>query len=108
MNYSKVVLESRKGNTGHNNNPYFIIEKNAEEDRGEVYFGALEYSGNFKIVAEGMPYGYTRILVGVNDFDTSITLEKGELFLSPTVYFGYTKMALGICQDECTVLLEVK
>ncbi|WP_027308788.1 alpha-galactosidase [Caloramator sp. ALD01] len=95
VGYSKVVLESRKGNTGHNNNPYFIIERDAEEDRGEVYFGALEYSGNFKIVAEGMPYGYTRVLVGINDFDTSITLEEGQSLALPTVYFGYTKKGLG-------------
>ncbi|GFR34861.1 alpha-galactosidase [Thermobrachium celere] len=91
INYSKVVLESRKGNTGHSNNPYFILERDATEDKGEVYFGVLEYSGNFKIVAEGMSYGHTRILAGINDFDSCITLKKGEGFKSPTVYFGYTK-----------------
>lgn len=94
INLSKVILESRKGNTGHSNNPYFIVERDATEDKGEVYFGAIEYSGNFKIVAEGMPYGHTRIIAGINDFDSSITLGRGENFFAPTVYFGYTKNGL--------------
>jgi alpha-galactosidase len=39
----KTVLESRRGSTGHQNNPWFAIERgnSMEEDTGEVWFGAL-------------------------------------------------------------------
>lgn len=86
----KLILESRKGNTGHNNNPYFIIDIDASEDKGEVYFGALEYTGNFKILVEVTPYYYTRLLMGLNDFDFEYRLKASETLILPKAYIGYT------------------
>ncbi|MCX7903324.1 MAG: alpha-galactosidase [Caloramator sp.] len=86
----KLILESRKGNTGHNNNPYFILDIGADEDRGEVYFGTLEYSGNFKILVEATPYYSTRVLMGFNDFDFEYRLKPSEGLIVPKAYLGYT------------------
>lgn len=47
---TKLVLESRRGTTSHTANPFFMLDHGgkAEEDQGEVYFGSLAFSGNWK------------------------------------------------------------
>jgi alpha-galactosidase len=87
----KVILDSKKGTTGHNHNPYFVIDSGANEDEGEVYFGVLEYSGNFSVVAENTPYGRTRVLIGINPCDFSYVLKNGQSFITPKVYAGISK-----------------
>lgn len=84
------VWESRKGASNHNNSPYFIAGSNASEDSGDVYFASLAYSGNFKICAGRDLYGITRITMGMNEFDFSLTLKAGQSFDTPAVYLGYT------------------
>ena len=52
------VLESRRGNTSHQLNPWFAIDARAvqaDEDHGRVWFGALGWSGNWKLVVEDTP-----------------------------------------------------
>ncbi|MGN1421640.1 MAG: alpha-galactosidase [Eubacterium sp.] len=85
-----LVFESRKGISGHNNSPYFIAHRNADEKQGDVYFASLAYSGNFKVSAARDLYGITRIILGMNDFDFEYTLKAGEHFDTPVVYCGYT------------------
>lgn len=85
-----LVFESRKGISGHNNSPYFIAHRSADEKQGDVYFASLAYSGNFKVSATRDLYGITRIILGMNDFDFEYTLKAGECFDTPVVYCGYT------------------
>jgi len=90
----KKVFESLGGTVGHVANPSFIVHKNATEDTGEVYYGALAYTGNFKVTAE-IPskvttYKYTNVLIGMNDNDFCHVLRGGTDFESPAVYLGYT------------------
>jgi alpha-galactosidase len=91
----KKVYESLRGSSAHVANPYFIIHKDATEDTGEVYYGALSYSGNFKINAEATPYGYLNVLVGISDTDFSWTLKTGDQFVTPSVYSGYSANGFG-------------
>ncbi len=83
-----VVFESRKGTTGHTNQPTFIAHQGASEDSGPVYFAALGYSGSFKVEAQRDFKGKTRAIIGVNDFDFSYTLKGGETVFAPKVYLG--------------------
>src|SRR5277367_1297018 len=47
------ILESRRGNTSHNINPWFMIDGGeAQEESGRVWFGALAWSGNWRIAVE--------------------------------------------------------
>ncbi len=57
VSYGKIVIENRRGVSGHNHNPYFILDNNATETTGEVYFGALKLTGNFKGIIEQTQYG---------------------------------------------------
>lgn len=86
----KKIFESRKGTTSHNHSPYFILSKDATEYEGEVYFGALAHSGNFKVSIDVGQYDTTSITLGINDFDFAYRLKPGEKFITPKVYAGYS------------------
>ncbi len=84
------VNESRRGNSGHNQSPYFIAYQNADEKNGDVYFATLAYSGNFKVKAERDLFSNTRIILGMSDFDFQFELKGGEIFDTPKVFCGCT------------------
>lgn len=90
VSYGKIYFENRKGISGHNHNPYFILDKDATETSGEVYFGALKLTGNFKGVVEQTPYGETLVQMGINSHDFLMKLEPGEEFVSPGIISGYS------------------
>ncbi len=86
----KKVYESLEGVTGRVENPIFILHKDANEDNGEVYFGALAYSGSFQVAVQTVPDRSVHVLMGISDADFEWTLNSGESFISPKVYAGYT------------------
>ncbi|MDE5984686.1 MAG: alpha-galactosidase [Eubacterium sp.] len=86
-----TIFESHRGASNHNNSPYFIAYQNADENTGDVYFASLAYSGNFKVSCSRDLYGVTRVVMGMNDFDFSHTLNGGESLDTPPVYCGYTQ-----------------
>ncbi len=90
LSYGKVIIENRRGISTHNHNPYFILDRNASENSGDVYFGALRMSGNFSGIAEQTPYGETLVQLGINSHDFMLKLTPGEIFAAPPVICGYT------------------
>lgn len=91
----KKVYESTRGATAHVTSPYFILHQNATEETGEVFYGALAYSGNFKVVVEATPYDYVNVLIGISDTDFVWHLNRGESFAAPAVYAGYSADGFG-------------
>ncbi len=90
------VLESRLGHTGHNLNPWFAIDSgDASETEGRVWFGALAWSGNWRISVEQTPYRQVRVTGGLNTFDFSYTLKPGESLETPAFYGGFTQAGFG-------------
>lgn len=90
------VLESRRLTTSHHHNPWFAIDRGqAGEDAGEVWFGALAWSGNWRLVAEVTEFSSTRVSLGVNDWDFAWRLQAGETFTTPVSYAGYTSEGFG-------------
>lgn len=85
-----LTYDSRKGGSNHTVNPVFILSQNADEKHGDVFFGALAWSGNFKTEISRDFAGITRAVIGINDFDFSYHLHAGEEFVTPSVYCGYT------------------
>lgn len=90
VNYGKIVIENRRGISSHNHNPYFILDKNATETTGEVFFGALKLSGNFSGIIEQTQYGETLVQMGINSHDFLMKLKPGEEFVSPAIIAGYS------------------
>lgn len=96
VNPGKKILESRRGNTSGQANPWFAIDTGpADEEHGKVWFGALGWSGNWKLVIENTPYDQVRVVGGLNDFDFSYPLKPGESLSTPPFYGGYTELGFG-------------
>ncbi len=98
INPGKKVLESRRGNTSHQLNPWFAIDERgeADEEHGRVWFGALGWSGNWKLVVENTPAAHqVRVTGGYNDFDFSWPLKPGESLSTPPYYGGFSGEGFG-------------
>lgn len=102
---STTVLESRRGSTGHHNNPWFAItranssgphpEFPTNEEVGQVWFGALAWSGNFRITVERDQVHNIRVTGGYNPFDFAYPLAPGEHLETPVFYAGYSNHGIG-------------
>jgi alpha-galactosidase len=89
-------LESRRITSSHSHTPWFAVDRGgADEDQGEVWFGALEWSGNWALAAEVTGYSSTRVSIGLNDWDFAWTLVSGERFAAPPAYGGYSAGGFG-------------
>ena len=90
------VLESRRLTSSHYHHPWFAIDLgSANEEQGEVWFGTLAWSGNWKLSAEVDTYGTTRISMGLNDWDFSLNLQPGSSFTTPSCFGGYSASGFG-------------
>jgi alpha-galactosidase len=90
------VLESRLGESGHNLNPWFAIdESDAGEEHGRVWFGALAWSGNWRMSVEQTPYQQVRVTGGFNTFDFAYVLKPGESLETPLFYGGFAEHGFG-------------
>jgi len=99
------VIESRRGTTGHQANPWFAISRDdsqiaagpldANEEHGEVWFGALAWSGSWRITIERNQLDAVRVTGGFNPFDFGYKLKPGETLETPVFYGGYSDHGLG-------------
>jgi alpha-galactosidase len=91
------VIESRRGTTGHQANPWFAIEAGdtPDENAGEVWFGALAWSGSWRITVEQDQLDAIRVTGGFNPFDFGYVLKPGEKLETPVFYGGYSAHGLG-------------
>lgn len=90
------VLESRKGVTSHQANPWFAVSRaTTGEDSGPVWFGALGWSGNWRINVEMNAMGGVHATAGYNPFDFSYRLKPGESLASPVLHAGFSNEGFG-------------
>jgi alpha-galactosidase len=102
IEFGKRVLESRRGNTSGQMNPWFAIDQrgNATEEHGRVWFGALAWSGNWKLTVEETPYAQVRVTGGYNDFDFAYPLKPGDSLSTASFYGGFTEGGFGEASRE--------
>ena len=93
----EVVLQSKRGSTGHQNNPWFAIERgeHPDEESGDVWFGALAWSGSWRITVEQDQLQQIRITGGFNPFDFGYKLLPGKELKTPVFYGGYSHAGMG-------------
>ena len=90
------VMESRRGSTSQQANPWFALEgEGADEDHGDVWFGALAWSGSWRITVEQDQLDAVRVTGGFNPFDFGYVLHSGEKLETPVFYGGYSAHGLG-------------
>jgi alpha-galactosidase len=93
---SQTVLESRRGSTAQQNNPWFALTPaGTTENAGPVWFGALAWSGSWRITVEPDLRRRVRVTGGYNPFDFSYRLAPGESLETPVFFAGYTTNGLG-------------
>jgi alpha-galactosidase len=93
----KQVIERRRGSSGFDSNPFFALAPTGEtnERHGDVWFGAVAFSGNWKLVVERTAFEQVTVSGGINDFDFLWKLEPGETFETPVFVGGYTEAGYG-------------
>jgi alpha-galactosidase len=93
----KVEVGSRNGYTSREANPWFALGVNREltEHWGQVWFGALAWSGNWIISVETERNDSVHVVAGINPFDFSWHLSPGEAFETPELVSGYTEGGVG-------------
>ncbi|HEV2133549.1 MAG TPA: alpha-galactosidase [Terracidiphilus sp.] len=93
----KIVLESRRGSTGAQNNPFFAIDRDTSksQEQGEVYFGGLAWSGSWQISVGQDAMRQVHITGGLNPFDFGYFLKPGSALETPAFYGGYSDHGLG-------------
>lgn len=92
----RKMIESRRITSSHQHNPWFALDRGgADEDAGEVWFGALAWSGNWQLSAEVTEFQSTRVNIGLNEWDFAWRLGAGEQFSTPSSYAGYTAGGFG-------------
>jgi alpha-galactosidase len=99
---AKLVLESRRGTTGHHLNPWFTLDPDgaSTETSGEVWSGALAWSGSWKIVCETTPAGRVHACGGWNDFDWAYRLAPGDDVVLPVFAGLHTTGGFGAASRE--------
>ncbi len=91
------VIESRRGSTSQQSNPWFAIDRPQQttEESGPVWFGALGWSGSWRITVEQTAMQQVRVTGGFNPFDFGYRLKPGEQLETPPFYGGFTNGGLG-------------
>lgn len=96
LHHAKQLVDSCKGESSHQNNPFVALcDNNADEDKGEVFGFNFVYSGNFYAQAEVTQHKKTRFLMGINPLDFQWLLEKGESFTCPEVVMVHSDEGIG-------------
>ncbi len=96
LDSAEYVIESRRGSTGHQANPWFAIQAGApDENNGDVWFGALAWSGSWRITVQRDQLDAIRVMGGMNPFDFAFVLQPETKFETPVFYGGYSPNGLG-------------
>ena len=85
-----TILEQRVLQTGHAQNPVFMLNQpgQAWEESGIVFFGALAYSGCWRMTFEQLPSLPVRLHAGYNPHDFRLTLEPQQTHTTPALILG--------------------
>lgn len=92
------VLDSKIGVRAHQfRTPVFLLalDHAARENQGEVYGGALAWSGSFQFAFEIGMNDRLRALAGINPFGSQYHLARGETFTTPAMLWTWSDQGKG-------------
>lgn len=96
LSHGIFKADSKRGMSSAQTNPFLaVVKKNTDEERGDAYGFNLVYSGDFALVTQIEQNGELRVTGGLNDFDFSWELKKGETFATPEAVLVYSDRGLG-------------
>jgi len=71
------------------------LGKPATEDEGRVLYGAMEWSGNFRVDLEMDYQDNLKIIAGMNNYASPYTLKAGETFTTPAFLYTFSDQGKG-------------
>ena len=96
VNYGIQAERSNRGEGGHQGHAFMaLLEKNADQNHGEVYGMDLVYSGNFRTLIERNQFDTVRTMTGINPEDFRWELTPGASFQTPEAVLVYSDEGLG-------------
>ncbi|MDD3256270.1 MAG: alpha-galactosidase [Macellibacteroides fermentans] len=98
LSFGKKMVDTKLGSrAGMLCSPFFLISLNdkAKENSGDVLFGTLAWTGNFRFTFEVDNHNKLRILSGINPYASEYTLKPGEVFATPEFIFTYSTEGKG-------------
>ena len=98
LTFGMKVLDTKLGVRAHQyRTPVFLLAKNsaAQEDAGEVYGGALGWSGSYQFAFDVDPHGQLRALTGINPFASAYHLAQGKIFTTPKMFWSWSNAGKG-------------
>lgn len=93
---ARVQIETNRLTDAANHQfQFFALDENgmATETFGEVYFGILQWSGDFQTTVEMQHTQYSKqlsVVSGISDFSAQIPLVSHEKFETPTILIGFS------------------
>ena len=96
VSYGIQMSRSLRGEGGHQEHAFTaLLEKNADQNKGEVYGMDLIYSGNFRTLQERNQFDNIRMMTGINPEDFRWELTPGASFQTPEAVLVYSNEGIG-------------
>lgn len=102
LDQGTVSVESLKGASGHQHNPFIALIRSQDLNQGEVYASNLIYSGNFVSQVEVNEWHKTRLMTGLNPTYFGWKLETNESFKTPEAVIYYSNQGINGLIDAST------
>ncbi|MBE6762378.1 MAG: alpha-galactosidase [Ruminococcaceae bacterium] len=98
---SIITLESRAGISAAEYAPYFAIDDySATEHSGNVWFGTLQWSGNWQMHIFKDTNRIVKVTGGISNFDCDLILKGGENFETPIFTGGFVANGFGTANRQ--------
>ena len=98
LTFGKRMVDSKLGSRANMfSSPFFMVALNekARENDGEILFGTIGWTGNFRFTFEVDQNNKLRIISGINPFASEYSLKPNELFRTPEFIFAYSAEGKG-------------
>lgn len=98
---SIITLESRAGISAAQFAPYFAIDDySASEHGGNVWFGTLQWSGNWQMHIFKDTNRIVKVTGGISNFDCDLVLKPSESFTTPIFTGGFVANGFGAASRQ--------
>lgn len=98
LSFGKKVLDTKLGSRANMfNSPFFLLslDEKAKENEGEVLFGTIGWTGNFRFTFEVDNENKLRVISGINNYASEYSLQPKEIFRTPEFIFTFSAEGKG-------------
>ncbi len=98
LTFGKKIVDTKLGSRANMFcSPFFMVSlnKEAQENTGDVLLGTIGWTGNFRFTFEVDNENKLRILSGINPYASEYTLKPNTIFRTPEFIFTYSTAGKG-------------